>query len=83
MPDVSQETLYPDVLQPRGGALQCSSPQCNLIILISLVILVTSRQSHRPHHAASHRVTPVTASHANRSESDPLTRALGLEAGGR
>ena len=83
MPDVSQETLYPDALQPRGGALQCSSPQCNLISLISLVILVTSRQSHRPHHAASHRVTPVTASHAHRGESDPLARALGLEVGGR
>ena len=39
--------------------------------------------THRPHHAASHRVTPVTASHAHRSESDPLARALGLEVGGR
>ena len=53
MPDVSQETLYPDVLQPRGGALQCSSPQCNL------VILVTPRQSCHSCHIAS--VTPTAS----------------------
>ena len=61
----------PDALQPRGGALQCSSPQCNLIILISLVILVTSRQSHTdritPRRTASHRSPHHTQTAANQT----------------
>ena len=60
MPDVPQETLYPDALQPRGGALQCSSPQCNLVILVtrfSLFIHSCHIESHpvTPSHTASHR----------------------------
>ena len=70
MPDVSQETLYPDVLQPRGGALQCSSPQCNLIILVSLIILII-RVSHTdritPRRTASHRSPRHTQTAANQT----------------
>ena len=68
-----------------GGALQCSSPQCNLIILVSLIILII-RVSHTdritPRRTASHR-SPRHTQTAATSESDPLARALGLEVGGR
>ena len=57
MPDVPQETLYPDALQPRGGALQCSSPHNAILSVLSVLSFLSHRVSHTDR-ITSRRVAP-------------------------
>ena len=71
MPDVPQETLYPDALQPRGGALQCSLLHNAILSFLSVLSFLSHRVSHTdritPRRTASHRSPRHTQTAANQT----------------